>query len=114
MKAEEAVRSLERLVSDHHRKLYSRDKNYSVLSEEEVPIEKIASEILSTGTSFIPVVLSKAGSIIVLHQAVARICTVWHNHTVQRRVRKCECRPLTTISIKDTCCTSKMRRITYD
>ena len=49
MAAEAAVRSLERLVSDHHRNLYSRERNYSVLSEEQVPIEKIASEILSTG-----------------------------------------------------------------
>jgi hypothetical protein len=48
MAAEGAARSLERLVSDHHRNLYSRENNYSVLSEEQVPIEKIASEILST------------------------------------------------------------------
>ena len=36
-------------MGDHHRRMHARDKNYSVLSEEQVPIEEIASEILSTG-----------------------------------------------------------------
>ena len=45
------MRSLERLVSDHHRQLYARDKEYSVLSEElkEYSIERVAAETLSTG-----------------------------------------------------------------
>ena len=43
------MRSLERLVSDHHRRMYGRDRNCSVLSEEEVSIERIASEVLSSG-----------------------------------------------------------------
>ena len=44
------MKSLERLVSDHHRQLYARNKEYSVLSEEleDYSIEKVASVTLST------------------------------------------------------------------
>ena len=47
--AEEAVSSLERLADDYNKKLYARKVDHSVFSGEEVPIEKIAAEILSTG-----------------------------------------------------------------